>query len=108
VLKSGHEINVPRPKPDTNSAPKADCDESTYAQAPDDHAYCCRSHENAEAEWSDELAGRRERGELNPETWPPIVDVDQFDTPSEGSVDGATLPVDQTSPPAHLTIDDLD
>ena len=34
---------------------------------------------SVEAEWADELADRRARGELNPEVWPPLVDEDRFD-----------------------------
>ena len=108
--KSAHEIAVSRPKPDTNSAPKAgSCHEGSFDSDPEGHKYCCRSHKNAEAEWSDQLAARRERGELNPEVWPPIVDEDEFDTPADGSPTALTETSDEEeTPPAHLTIDDLD
>lgn len=111
-FRSGHEVLVARPKPDEVSAPKADCHADAYATDPDEHRWCCRSHESSEAEWADTLADRRSRGELNPEVWPPVIDADGFDTPAAGSPtdvsedasgDGAA-----DRPPAHLTIDDLD
>lgn len=107
-LQSGHEININRPANDTTSAPKRDCTPTSYSTDPQAHRYCCRSHEDAEAEWSDVLAGRRARGELNPEVWPPVVDVDQFDTPASGSPTAASERADAEQPTAGLTIDDLD
>ncbi|MGD9997242.1 MAG: hypothetical protein AB7R77_21165 [Ilumatobacteraceae bacterium] len=109
TFKSGHEIAIERPKPDTMSAPKDGCHDGSYASDPENHKYCCRSHEDAEAEWSDQLAERRERGELNPQAWPPVIDEDQFDTPAAGSptADDATDPL-ATGPAEHLTIDDVD
>lgn len=105
---SGHEIAVERPKPDTTSAPKPDCHDGSFAADPERHKYCCRSHESAEAEWSDELAARRERGELNPQAWPPIVDEDQFDVVPADSPTDAVVAAVVDGPAAHLTIDDLD
>ena len=109
LLTSGHEINVDRPKADTNSAPKDTCDENTYVDDPDHHMYCCRPHELAEAAWADELAARRARGEMNPQTWPPVIDTDEFDTPAKNSptADTEADPA-ATEPPANLTLDDLD
>jgi len=107
ALTSGHEINIERPKRDATSSPSDDCHEGSYAADPDGHRWCCRSHEAAEAEFADELAERRARGELNPSVWPPIIDEDQFDTPANGTPVDTDLTDDRT-PPADLTIDDLD
>ncbi|WP_460493315.1 hypothetical protein [Dactylosporangium cerinum] len=78
-LQSGHEIAVPRPSLDDRTAPKPTCTAATYASDPETHQWCCRPHAAAEAEWSDVLAERRARGELNPEVWPPLVDEERFD-----------------------------
>ena len=67
VLKSGQEVAVRRPALDQRSAPKPGCTTESYAEEPEEHQWRCRPHETAEAEWSDELAARRERGELNPQ-----------------------------------------
>jgi len=57
----------------------------SYSDDPDGHRYCCRPHENSEAEWSNLLAERRARGELNPEVWPPVVNGDSFEVAAVGS-----------------------
>ena len=105
-LTSGHEVSVGRPSLDKNSAPKETCHDGSYQSDPDTHAWCCRSHEHAEGEFSDLLAERRARGELNPQTWPPLVDEDRFDTKAVG--DPAPDNSDPGSPPGALTLDDLD
>ena len=87
-LKGNTALPVDRPAPDTNSAPKADCTEMSYSDDPVGHKYCCRPHEDSEAEWSDTLAERRARGELNPEVWPPVVDADAFEVAPDGCPDG--------------------
>ena len=104
VLTSGHEIKVNRPALDANSAPKSNCTVTSYEDDPDTHRWCCRPHEVAEAEWSDTLAERRARGELNPQTWPPLIDEDRFDVGAadETNEDVAPVPV-----PENLTLDDL-
>ncbi|MFC0864955.1 hypothetical protein ACFHYQ_21920 [Sphaerimonospora cavernae] len=104
ALRSGHEITVTRPSLDNQSAPKATCTPDTYAADPESHRWCCRPHAIAEAEWSDELAERRARGELNPEVWPPLVDDERFDV---GPGDDGPVP-SPTPAPDRLTIDDLD
>ena len=106
-LTSGHEINIDRPKRDATNAPRDGCDEDSYDADPEGHRWCCRSHERAEAEFADELAERRARGELNPTVWPPILDEDQFDTPATGTPVDTDL-TDDSTPSADLTIDDLD
>ena len=106
LFKSGHEISVNRPSLDTNLAPKPTCGPSSYAEDPDGHQWCCCPHEASEAAWSDELAVRRARGELNPETWPPLIDEERFDVGAavpEGSESADTAPVSQS-----LTLDDLE
>jgi hypothetical protein len=103
-FRSGHELAVKRPSLDGLAAPKASCTPSSYAQDPETHKWCCRSHEDAEAEWSDELAARRERGELNPQVWPPVVDQERFDIPlDDDPLDG----VEDVPIPDGLTTDDL-
>lgn len=103
-LRSGHEIAVPRPSLDNLSAPKSTCTAATYASDPEGHRWCCRPHTVAEAEWSDLLAQRRERGELNPEVWPPLVDEERFDVGP--GADAPELPL--APAPDSLTMDDLD
>jgi len=107
TFANNHQISIDRPSPDTNNAPSLDCTADSFEQDPDGHRWCCQSHEASEAAWADELAARRARGELNPEVWPPVVDVDQFDTPAAGS---ATDGDEQDSPEASgdLTMDDLE
>lgn len=103
-----HQLPVDRPSPDTTSAPRADCTPEAYGEDPDGHAWCCRPHEASEAKWSDELAARRTRGELNPQVWPPVVDDDAFEVSPSGAAvgDAATLPAQPA--PDHVTADDLD
>ena len=89
---------------DNQSAPKATCTTATYAADPETHKWCCKPHTVAEAEWSDTLAQRRARGELNPEVWPPLVDEERFDVgPGDERPEPAAVPA-----PDGLTIDDLD
>ncbi|QSB16848.1 hypothetical protein JQS43_11500 [Natronosporangium hydrolyticum] len=104
ALKSGHEITVARPPLDSRSAPKETCTAQSYADDPETHQWCCRPHPVAEAEWSDLLAQRRADGELNPEVWPPLVDLERFDV-------GPGAQVAEPAPaaaPDQLTLDDLD
>jgi hypothetical protein len=107
-LKGNRALPVVRPKLDTELAPKATCEPNDFEADPVGHQYCCRSHEDVEAEWSDTLAGRRARGELNPQTWPPIVDSDAFEVVATGApvgdVDGSPI----ESAPETITADDLD
>jgi hypothetical protein len=103
-LKSGHEVTIDRPKLDGRSAPLPTCEPSSYESNPSAHRWCCRPHEVAEAEWSDILAGRRARKELNPERWPPLVDEERFDV-------GDLVPdvdVPDSAPAEGLSLDDVD
>jgi hypothetical protein len=105
-FKSGHEIAIDRPRLDKNSAPKDTCHDGSYKTDPAAHTWCCRSHEDAEGEYSDLLAERRARGELNPETWPPLIDEDRFDTKAVGDPDPDES--NPGTPSEALTLDDLD
>lgn len=108
TLKRNKALPVTRPKPDANRAPKQDCESNSYETDPTGHQYCCRSHEDAEAESSDRLAERRARGELNPKTWPPIVDADSFEVVARDSPVGDVDAGPATPAPKDVTMDDLD
>lgn len=109
TFANGHEIAIERPRADSVSAPTKDCHEGSHANDPDGHRYCCRPHEQAEAEIADWLADRRSRGELNPDTWPPLVDEDQFDVSTPNAPTAADESGNVTDQPdPGLTIDDLD
>ncbi len=107
-LKGDRELPLDRPKPDSNFAPRPSCDESTYGDDPEGHKFCCRPHEVAEAEWSNELAERRARGELNPEVWPPVVDEDGFEVAPSGAAVGDPSSGPAQPAPDSVTLDDLD
>lgn len=107
-LKGNRILPVVRPKPDAQSAPKESCAPNDFEADPVGHQYCCRSHEDAEAEWSDTLAARRARGELNPQTWPPIVDADAFEVVAKGTPVGDADGTPIESAPETVTADDLD
>ena len=101
-------LNLGKPSVDSSSAPKQTCTPDSFADDPANHQWCCKPHEASEAEWSDILAGRRARGELNPQAWPPVVDSDAFDVNAadESLPDPADRPAEQ--PPEDLTMDDVD
>ncbi len=101
-------LNVSRPGADDQAAPKFTCTSQSYGDDPDVHHYCCRPHEVAEAEWSDELAARRARGELNPQVWPPVVDGDAFEVTAEGAAVGDPTSAPASAAPGELTMDDLE
>jgi hypothetical protein len=101
-------LNVAKPDLDRNSAPTEDCEPESYDLDPEAHKYCCRSHETAEADWADELAARRHRGELNPQTWPPVVDEDAFEVTAYGAAVGNPDAEEQVPVPDDITIDDLE
>ncbi|MGN6686925.1 MAG: hypothetical protein ACTHK1_05240 [Actinomycetales bacterium] len=107
-LKGNQQLNVARPTPDTISAPAPDCTEDTYADDPTGHRYCCRPHEIAEAEWSDSIAERRARGELNPQAWPPLVDGDAFEVSPTDARLGDPTAQPATPVPDDVTVDDLE
>lgn len=102
---SGHEINVVRPAMDADTAPKSDCTPSSYADDPEGHQWCCKPHVVAEAETADYFASKREAGEMNPETWPPLVDEERFDV---GDATEVVATPEAAAIPSDLTLDDLD
>lgn len=107
-FKSGHELSVKRPGADSMSGPTKDCTEDSFLEDPDGHQYCCQPHESREAATSDWIAEQREAGRMNPEVWPPIVDMDQFDTPASGTPTASTEPAAGMTIPDDATPDDLD
>ncbi|WP_030518848.1 hypothetical protein [Nocardia sp. NRRL WC-3656] len=106
--KNNKFLNVARPTADHYSAPKATCGPDSYAEEPDNHRYCCRPHEDSEADWADQLAERRARGELNPQAWPPVVDADAFEVTPSGAPSAETTAEPETSVPDDMTMDDLE
>lgn len=106
--KGNRFLPLARPTVDTVSAPKPDCTDTSYADDPHHHQWCCRPHENSEAEWADVLAGRRARGELNPEVWPPVVDEDSFEVSPSGAPVGDPTATPAEPVPDDVTIDDLE
>ena len=101
-------LPVAKPKPDGTSAPKSDCEVESYDADPQTHRWCCRSHERSEAEYSDLLAGRRARGELNPDKWPPVRDGDAFEVSAAGAAAGNAFEVAPEKAPDDQTMDDLE
>jgi hypothetical protein len=100
-------LPVDRPIPDKTSAPKTDCTPESYDENPRAHRWCCRPHEVSEAEWSDTLAERRKRGELNPEAWPPVIDTDAFEVAPLGLPSGDPEASRAEPVPDDVTADDL-
>lgn len=108
ALARKSEFNVGRPRQDEQASPKASCDESSYASDSEGHRWCCRPHELVEAEFSDEIALRRARRELNPEVWPPVRDLDGFEVAPTGKPTSQTVDVPDAVAPEGVTLDDLD
>jgi hypothetical protein len=107
-LKGNKHLSVARPAADDTSAPKPDCGPYSYADSPTEHQYCCRPHEDAEADWSDRLAERRDRGELNPQVWPPVFDEDAFEVTPAGAPAADLVAMARDEAPDDLTLDDLE
>ncbi len=101
-------FNVLRPKQDDQAAPKKTCEDNSYARDPGGHKWCCRPHEAVEAEFSDEIARRRLRNELNPEVWPPVRDADGFEVPPNSKPTSRDVTVAPAAAPEELTTDELD
>ena len=106
--KGNRALNVARPTSDATSSPKESCDHESFEQGPDGHKYCCRPHEDIEADWSNTLADRRSRGQLNPQVWPPVVDADGFEVTADGAPVGEPTATPVVLPPEFVTADDLD
>ena len=107
-LKRFTSMNVERPALDRTLAPKPDCDANSFEDDPDSHGYCCKPHAVREAETSDYWAERRSAGEMNPQIWPPIRDLDSFDVTAHGEVVADEIDVDDAAVPEFATIDELD
>lgn len=107
-LQGNRYLHVAKPGSDSESAPKPDCGIDSYDETPQLHQWCCRSHESREAEWSDVLADRRARGQLNPQVWPPVRDGDAFEVAPTGSSVGNPYSEPNEAVPADMTIDDLE
>jgi hypothetical protein len=101
-------LHVAKPGLDSQSAPRPDCESGSHDEAPQLHQWCCRSHESREGEWSDVIADRRARGQLNPQVWPPVRDGDAFEVIPSGSPVGNPYSEPSEMVPADLTIDDLE
>lgn len=108
LYKNKKSFSISRPGTDTSAAPHSGCVPTSYADDPDAHKWCCRPHQTAEAEWSDTLAERRARGELNPQVWPPALDEDGFEVTGVGQPTADTVDVDVDSIPADLSLTDID
>lgn len=106
--KSGHEIAIGRPPADNQSGPGKDCTEESFVDDPDNHQFCCQPHESREAGTSDWIAEKRAAGEMNPEVWPPVIDMDQFDTPAAGTPTDSTEAETDMTVPSDKTPDDVD
>jgi hypothetical protein len=105
---SGRYLAVDRPSPDQAAAPKRTCQPDDYQNNPEAHQWCCKPHEANEADSSDWLADRRQRGELNPEVWPPVQDEDGFDVIAAGDPVGDPTATAPEAAPEELTMDDLE
>lgn len=107
-LRGNRVLSVHKPKPDANSAPKPYCHFDSYDEDPQTHRWCCRSHERSEAEFSDLIAERRARGELNPDQWPPVRDRDAFEVSAANAAAGNAYALPPESAPDDQTMDDLE
>lgn len=101
-------LNVDRPPLDDQNAPGADCSAAAFLADPERHKWCCRPHADREAETSDFLATKRLAGELNPEVWPPLQDLDAFDVSAHGEPIAESVTDVNLDVPESLTPDDLD
>ncbi|MFW6597337.1 hypothetical protein ACQBAU_04560 [Propionibacteriaceae bacterium Y2011] len=108
TLKSNKGFNVARPDQDAAGGPTAKCTSDSYVTNAKDHRWCCRPHDVAEAEFADEIALRRSRRELNPETWPPVRDADGFEVVANGKPTAADVTVEPAPVPDGVTVDDVD
>ncbi|MCD9198332.1 hypothetical protein [Aeromicrobium wangtongii] len=107
-LKRNTHLAIEFPKVDASRAPQKSCEVDSFSSDPPGHQWCCRPHEDMEAEWSDALAEKRKNGELNPQAWPPIVDADSFEVSPAGAEQGDPGAATPEPVPEGLTIDDID
>ena len=108
TYKNRKGLTVKRPGVDDQASPKADCTPESYLDDPTGHMWCCRSHQHAEAEWSDQLAERRARGQLNPQVWPPALDEDGFEVVGKGQPTADTVAVPAQPIPSDVSLSDID
>lgn len=101
-------LTVARPGADQSTAPTVDCTPTSFTDDPAAHNWCCKPHRVNEAEFSDQLAERRARGELNPQAWPPVRDDDGFEVSPGGLPEGDAADRPSQTPPADLTLDDVE
>ena len=101
-------LTMDRPSPDRTGAPAEGCLDGVFFEDPSQHQWCCKPHEVAEAEFSDDLALRRARRELNPEVWPPVRNEDGFEVTPEGKPTSRDVTVPQESAPEGVTVDELE
>lgn len=104
-VKLNH-LKIKKPKLDDQMSPRETCEPESFTDFPSEHMWCCRPHVEYEAGISDLLASQRAQGELNPVSWPPVVDVDDFDVAAVGD----PVPNETTSVeiPDGLTTDELE
>lgn len=101
-------LKVGRPGLDDQASPGDDCTPESYFEDPTSHLWCCRSHTHAEAEWSDQLADRRARGQLNPQVWPPALDEDGFEVVGKGQPTADTVEPPPVPIPDDASLSDID
>lgn len=105
-IGGGSRLKVKRPDRDKRNAPRDGCTLESYDDDPEEHQWCCRSHEQAEADIADWIAERRANVQMNPQVWPPIIDDDAFDIPAAAPVD--TDVAEPADVPDELTMDDVE
>lgn len=104
----GRFVKVDRPGVDAQMSPRPDCEPCSYATDPEGHQWCCQPHTEREAAISDLLAEKRASGELNPQTWPPVLDADAFDVTGATDATAESVDVDARPQPDGATLDDLE
>lgn len=104
----GRFVKVDRPGVDAQMSPRLDCEPGSYASDPERHRWCCQPHAAREAAISDMLAEKRVSGELNPQTWPPVLDADAFDVTGTTDATAESVEVDGRPQPDGATVDDLE
>ncbi|ROR55068.1 hypothetical protein EDD41_2319 [Luteococcus japonicus] len=107
-LKTSKEFNLPRPSQDENAAPKKSCEPGSFSADSEAHKWCCKPHEAVERDFSDEIAIRRARRELNPEVWPPVRDDDGFEVPAAHKPTSRSVEPFTTTAPEGVTTDELE
>jgi len=102
-----NEIKIVRTQLDGKSAPTDACTPDSFQLAPEEHRWCCRPHESREAETSDWFASQRAEGKMNPQIWPPMIDIEAFDQESPADPNADNVKVTVLEVPADVTNDEL-